>query len=215
MIIDTHMHCLEGSDDSHVSILEIVNKAKEKGLDGICITDHDSIRAKDIAYKVAKETGFNIFVGCEILTFEGDMVVFGLDEIPKEKMHAQDFLDLVQKKNGISISAHPFRENNRGIGNSIKDLKGLSGIEGFNGNTKAYNNLRACAIAMELNIPIFGASDCHHAHEVGKYATVFPDGIKNEKDLIEAIKSGNVYPVAYKNGSYEKLIDFENNFIQW
>jgi predicted metal-dependent phosphoesterase TrpH len=206
---------MEGSFDSHVSLREIVAKAKERGLDGMCITDHDSLNARDEARIVAKETNFLILVGCEILTYEGDIVVFGLDEVPKEKMYAQELLDLVKKHNGVGISAHPFRENNRGMGNNIKIVKGLSGIEGFNGNTKNYNNLRACALAMEINLPMFGASDCHWQDEVGKYATVFPDGIKNEKDLIEAIKSGNVYPVVYKNGQYEKLIDVEKRCVNW
>lgn len=213
MIIDTHMHCVEGSFDSHVSLKEMVAKAKERGLDGICITDHDSISAKEQAHALAKESDFLILVGCEILTYEGDMVVFGLDELPKEKMHAQELLDLIEKHNGVGISAHPFRENNRGMGNNIKTLRGLAGIEGFNGNTKYYNNLRAYDLAAELNLPVFGASDCHWKDEVGKYATIFPDGIKNEKDLIEAIKSGNVCPAVYRNGGYEKIINTEKRCV--
>lgn len=215
MIIDTHMHCIEGSFDSHVSLRDIVAKAKDRGLDGICITDHDSLNAKEEARIVGEETNFLILIGCEILTYEGDVVVFGLDEVPEQKMHVQELLDLVNKHNGAAISAHPFRENNRGMGNHIKIVKGLSGIEGFNGNTKDYNNLRAYDIAREVKLPVFGASDCHWQKEVGKYATVFPDGIENEKDLIKAIKSGNVYPVVYRNGQYEKVIELEKRCVNW
>ncbi|MGL4343844.1 MAG: PHP-associated domain-containing protein [Cellulosilyticaceae bacterium] len=205
MFIDTHMHCLEGSPDSFIKVAEIVARAKEMGLDAICITDHDSNSVKEYALEYSKAHNFKIFVGVEILTYEGDIVVFGLDEVPKEKMHAQDLIDLVGAKGGVTIAAHPFRENNRGCGKVLKELKGLTAVEVFNGSTKAYNNLYAFATAVELGLGAVAASDCHEVETVGRYCTGFVDEIETEADLIAAIKQKRVYPAVYREGQYIKI----------
>lgn len=202
MIIDTHLHESKYSLDSHVSLGEIVSRAREMGLDGICITDHESNEMKDEAKKFSQETGFLIIVGAEILTYEGDMTVFGLEELPREKMHAAALVELVQKNGGVAVSAHPFRRNNRGMGEYIRELKNLWAVEAFNGNTEFHHNMEAYFLALELGLPCMGGSDAHHRHEVGRYATVFPEGIRDERDLIQAIAAKEVYPVAFRQGRF-------------
>ena len=44
MFVDTHMHECTYSTDSFLSLKEIVEIAKQKGLDGVCITDHGAER---------------------------------------------------------------------------------------------------------------------------------------------------------------------------
>ncbi|WP_048602658.1 PHP-associated domain-containing protein [Rubeoparvulum massiliense] len=202
MLIDTHMHEKTYSGDSHQALEEIVKTARERGLDAVCITDHESNRLWDEAHRYAKENGFPIFVGTEILTKEGDLVVFGLTDLPEEMLHAQDLIRLVDQAGGVCISAHPYRTNNRGLGNHLRDVEGLAGVEAFNGNTPPHHNLMAYAVATELGLPMFGASDAHWAHQVGKYATIFPDGIRDEQDLIAAIRSKEVRPAVYYEGEY-------------
>lgn len=208
MIIDTHIHESKYSLDSEISLKDIVKRAKEIGLDAVCITDHESNEIMDEAHEYSKSTGFLILVGAEILTYEGDILVFGLKKLPKKMLHARELLELVHKDKGVAISAHPYRNNNRGMGNYIREAKalGLNGVEAFNGSTEPHENLLAYSIATELNIPSIGSSDAHVIENIGKYATVFPNGIRDERDLIDAIKSGNVCPAMFKNGQY-KYID--------
>ena len=47
MFIDLHMHEKNYSLDSHLSLEEMVAIAKKRGLDAICITDHDSMGLKE------------------------------------------------------------------------------------------------------------------------------------------------------------------------
>ena len=42
MFIDTHMHEMTYSKDSFLKLDQMAAIAREKGLGGICITDHDS-----------------------------------------------------------------------------------------------------------------------------------------------------------------------------
>lgn len=206
MFIDTHIHESKYSLDSHVSLREIVDQARSMGLDGVCITDHDDNQIKDEARKMSQELGYLIIPGIEILTLEGDIVVFGVDDLPNEQLHAIELLDYIHSNGGVGISAHPFRNNNRGLGEHIRLVEKLSGVEGFNGSTDLESNLKACRLAQELGIPLFGASDAHLQNRVGKFATYFEETISSEEDFIQAIKAGAVRPAIYENGHF-KLIE--------
>ena len=58
MFIDTHMHEMTYSKDSFLRLDEMVSIARQKGLGGICITDHDSMGLKDYAAEYTERTGF-------------------------------------------------------------------------------------------------------------------------------------------------------------
>ncbi|TCO76861.1 PHP domain-containing protein [Marinisporobacter balticus] len=197
MIIDLHFHTRQYSSCSHIDMEEGIKYAKDIGLDGICITDHDSNEAHRFAKEFEKKYGIIVIVGMEILTYEGDILCFGMNKVPENKMHAQQLIDLVNLKGGVTISAHPFRNNGRGLGDHISNLKNLSAIESFNGNTSYENNLKADTLANKRNIPCVGASDAHQLNNIGMYATKFFECIQNEKDLIDAMKSRRMMPVYY------------------
>ena len=208
MLIDIHMHESRYSSDSFVSLEEIVAKAKYIGLDGICITDHESNQIKAEAAELSAKEAFPIIVGAEVLTQEGDILVFGLNDLPKERVPAQNLIDLVNEAGGIAVAAHPFRNNGRGIGEEIRNLTGLAGIEVFNGSTKPENNFQAYNLALELEIPCVGGSDTHIIERVGKFVTSFPDWVRDAEDLIKAVKDGKVMPVNYnhKDSSNRSII---------
>ena len=208
MLIDTHLHESKYSLDSRVSLEEIVERAREIGLDGVCITDHESSEIKNEARELSESTGFLIIVGAEILTFEGDMTIFGLPKLPDKMLHARDLVELVQAHSGAAISAHPYRKNHRGMGDHMRALKGLSGIEAFNGSTKLYQNLYAYELSQGLMLPALGGSDAHVVSQVGKYATYFPGLIRDERDFIEAVRSKQAFPAIYEEGAYSIIDDY-------
>lgn len=202
MLIDTHLHESKYSGDSFITLEEIVDKAKELGLDGVCITDHESNEIMEEAKALMDKTGFLVITGAEILTYEGDMTVFGLRELPTKKLHAKQLIDIVNKAGGVAICSHPYRQNNRGMGDYIRDLDIVWGIEAYNGSTPPHLNNTAYELSLELGVPALGASDAHQIHKVGTFATWIPDWVKNETDFIKAIKEGMVFPAIYSNGEY-------------
>lgn len=212
MIIDLHFHTSQYSSCSSIDIEEGIEYAKKMGLDGVCITDHDNNEARKLAKELEKKYKILVIVGTEILTYEGDIICFGIDEVPEEKIHAQELINLVNLKGGVTISAHPFRNNNRGLGEHIKNVNGLIAIEILNGNTSYENNLKAYLLSNKLNITYVGASDAHKLENIGIYATKFFDPIKNEKDLIKAIENRRMVPVVY-DFETEKFNEFNLNFI--
>ena len=65
MLVDMHLHEKTFSTDSFLSLDEIVSIAKAKGLDAVCITDHDSMGLRETAEEYTRRTGFPIFTGIE------------------------------------------------------------------------------------------------------------------------------------------------------
>lgn len=206
MFIDLHMHEMTYSKDSFLALEEIVKIAKEKGLDGICITDHDSMGLKAYAEQYTKQTGYPIFVGIEYYSLEGDIVAFGIDEYPRQRISAQEFIDEVNRKGGICFSAHPFRHNNRGLKELLADVSGLHGVEVLNGSTLPKDNLKASQYAVRFGLTTVGASDCHVPEKVGVYATYFPEKVRTLEEFVEVFKKGQLKPAVWEPGGY-RIID--------
>ena len=53
MLVDMHLHERTCSKDSFLSLNEIVSIAKARGLDAVCITDHDSMGLRERAEAMA------------------------------------------------------------------------------------------------------------------------------------------------------------------
>ncbi|MEA1974975.1 MAG: PHP domain-containing protein [Bacillota bacterium] len=52
MLVDIHIHELNGSLDSQLNIFKAIEKAENRNLDAICITDHDSLYLRDKIMKI-------------------------------------------------------------------------------------------------------------------------------------------------------------------
>lgn len=207
MYIDMHMHERTFSKDSFLSLEEIVTIARKKGLDGICITDHDSMGLKEYAENYSQKTGFPIFVGVEYFSLQGDIVTFGIDSFPNTRIGAQEYIDMVNQQGGICFSAHPFRNNNRGLEENLKTVKGLTGVEVFNGSTSTEANQKAYEYAKMLGLQAIGASDCHVPEKVGCFATYLPVHVTTVKELVTVFKTLQSKPAVF-NGTGYQIIDY-------
>lgn len=202
MFIDLHMHEKRYSLDSTLALEEIVEIAKKRGLDAICITDHDSMGLREYAEEYSKKTGFPIFVGIEYFSLQGDILAFGIDHYPEDRISAQEFIDYVHEHGGVVVSAHPFRHNRRGLEGYLDILKGVDAIEILNGSTLPDAAMVAVQYARKYGFAITGGSDCHYPDKVGICATYFPNEIKTMDDLISAIRNRECQPAFHQDYSY-------------
>lgn len=202
MFIDLHMHEKRHSLDSHLALEEIVEIAKKRGLDAICITDHDSMGLREYAKEYSEKTGFPIFVGIEFFSLQGDILAFGIDEYPEERIDAQDFINYVHEQGGVVVSAHPFRHNRRGLEVNLDILEGVDAIEILNGSTLPDATMMAVRYAKQYGFAITGGSDCHYPDKVGICATYFPNEIKTMDDLVSAIRNRECQPAFHQDYSY-------------
>jgi len=195
MIFDLHIHQEANSNDSKLNIEEVIKDAKAVGLDGVCITDHDDLGLRPYAEELSRKYDLTIIVGVEIFTLDGDLLCYGIDEMPKERMSAKDTIDFVHKRGGICIAAHPYRHNNRGLKDLITTLN-LDAVEAFNGRTDAYSNQKALEFSLLQGLPVTGGSDAHSVGEIGNFATQFDQPIACEADFIAAVKSKHFRPIS-------------------
>jgi len=195
MIIDMHIHEMNGSSDSRLTIEEAINEGELKNIDGLCFTDHDSLYLKDRIQKYQEKTNLLLIVGVEINTLDGDLLCYGISELPKKRMTAKKTIDFVHKRGGVCIAAHPYRNNNRGLKDKIVTLKDLDAVEVLNGRTLPINNVKSFEKVVNKTIKMCGGSDAHEKGEIGKMGTYFDVEIKNEFDLINAIKNETFYPI--------------------
>ncbi len=202
MFIDLHMHEKNFSKDSFLSLEEIVTLAKKRGLDAVCITDHDSMGLKDAAAEYSAKTGFPVFTGIEYYSLQGDILAFGIDSYPRERVDAQTFIDDVHSQGGVVISAHPFRHNRRGLEQNLDILRDVDAIEILNGSTLPDATMMAVRYAKKYGFAITGGSDCHYPDKVGICATWFPDGIKTTRDLVRAVRNRECRPAFHQDFSY-------------
>ena len=111
MIIDLHTHTLPWSEDSNLKIPELIHQAKQAGLDGICLTEHVYFWNKDDLVKLSQEHDFLLLPGAEIDTYEGHILVFGVNKYSPD-MHRSKYLrHVVDEAGGVMILAHPYRRN--------------------------------------------------------------------------------------------------------
>lgn len=203
MLVDMHLHESTCSSDSKMTLEEIVATARERGLDAVCITDHDSMGLREYAAEYSDRTGFPIFVGIEFFSLQGDITAWGIEDYPGCRVDAQDFINHVNEAGGFCVSCHPFRNNNRGLEENLRAVKGLHGVEVLNGSTALEANRRAFTYCRELGLKTIGASDAHTMGQIGKYATWLPEKVDCLKDFVEQLKTRQVRPAVWNGSSYD------------
>lgn len=203
MLVDMHLHALPHSADSHITLEQIVSRARERGLDAVCLTDHDSMGGREAAAAYSRETGFPIFVGVEFFSLQGDITAWGIERIPDRRVSAQDFIDQVNAARGFCCACHPFRNNNRGLEENLGLVKGLHGIEVLNGSTSREANRIALDWCQRLGLQPIGASDAHVAEQVGKYATWLPKRVETVEEFVALLRTRPVRPAVWTGSGYE------------
>lgn len=74
------------------------------------------------------------------------------------------------------------------MGDTVKDLSGISALEGYNGYNMAAYNAKAIEVAKTLNISYTG-SDAHRSNEVGNCYTEF-DGNVTYDNFLDRLREG-------------------------
>ena len=215
LIIDLHTHTHPASDDSSMTLDELVQRAREAGLDGVCVTDHDRFMDADEARRVSEAYGLLVLPGCEVTTDEGHVLVFGLTGYVFG-MHRPSFLEsLVRQAEGAIVAAHPYRrsylaEAPRGSERYRRMLRSAGhnplygiadAVEILNGRGSQGENAFACDLSVELGLNGVGSSDAHMTGDVGTFATEFQRSIRDLDDLITELRAGRAAPVVLDRGT--------------
>jgi len=208
LLIDMHCHTGWGSGDSHTDPNVLIEQAKAYGLDGICITEHNQAWEQRRVEQLADKHRFLIIGGIEVDTSDyGHMLVYGVRE-PRRFQRFPTVAELrriVDDAGGAMVLAHPFRKREKPPSTDFSQGRALQlfeeavdlwvfglvdGVEVHNGLAGGLEKTFAGAVASEKKLPTTGGSDTHRHMEVGATFTVFPDSVRSERDLVDAIRSG-------------------------
>lgn len=191
MRLDLHIHS-QFSPDSHSSIEAILKRAQEVGLDGIAITDHNSVQSFFVASKLVEALGLNLIIvpGAEISTSEGHLIALGTRNLVPFGLSAVETIERVHDDGGIVVASHPFAFLRQGIRNL--QVKQLDAVEAFNSKYLfGFSNYLATRSARKLNLGVTGGSDSHKVETVGfGYTEMNTANGADVEYILRAIKDG-------------------------
>jgi predicted metal-dependent phosphoesterase TrpH len=145
---------------------KILAVARQRGLDGIVVCDHNTVKGGLEVKKLNRDSNFTVIVGAEIATDAGDVTGIFLSEEIKSRKFAE-VAEEIRKQGGKVILNHPYKGHDL----SKVDFSLVDFIEGFNGRTGEADNRKAVELARRYAIPIVAGSDAHLYAEIGNCTT--------------------------------------------
>ena len=213
--MDSHIHS-EYSPDSSSKIDDILKTAKDRNIDIIAISDHNTVDGTSEVLAKTRNTDILAIPSIEISSSEGHILGFGCEEIIPRDLTPADTIDRIHDLGGLAIIPHPYCFYRHGLlhNTDYKDLK-IDAIETKNARfIVGYCNRKAKKLSQKENIPALGASDAHYWKFVGDCYSL----IEAEKDIdsiFKSIKKGKTN--AYGKGTSNILLSkylFERNILK-
>ncbi|MEZ5334856.1 MAG: PHP domain-containing protein [Methanolobus sp.] len=225
---DLHTHTNNSAKCGFMKPETLVRKAVSRGLDGIAITDHDTIKGALQARKFETES-FRIIVGCELMTRKGEIIGLFLNEEIKSRDPFEAIKE-IHDQGGIVVVPHPFDEFRSSRFKNIESIVHLvDGIEVFNSRClKDESNDAAREYAVkkqkEHGLAMLAGSDAHFPNEVGHaYNEIIVEDDAYSEDpmqfLKESILDGNVNVRGRKssllNHAGTKLLKWKRRYVNY
>ena len=208
MYLDLHSHSVS-SDDSRATVeqyLKWIQVLRKRGytVDGIVLTEHRKFDWEQDYSQLAAHYGVLVLKGSELDTRYGHFLVYGVNEglardidFTDVAMDARQLMQAARQHGALAIPAHPGRF---GIGLVDYMAQGevfedVNIVERLNGGSRQGENERAAELCSEYGYLGVGSSDAHLASHIGACLTDFQASIRNERELVDALLSGQFHPV--------------------
>jgi predicted metal-dependent phosphoesterase TrpH len=165
--LDLHVHT-HYSFDSLIKPQKVLQAARRRGLCGIAVTDHGTIRGGLEVQAANRDPDFLVIVGVEVHSEMGDILgLFLTAEI--ESRHSLSVVKEIHEQGGLAILPHPYK------GHDPYDFEDLNvdGIEVCSARCTKAENAAALVLARHRQLPAICGSDAHFAREIGRATTWF------------------------------------------
>ena len=210
MLIDLHSHTSPRSNCSRTTLEELVDTARARGLDALCVTEHDVRWPDDELADASRLLGFPLIPGVELTTDVGHVLVFGpLQKALWMGYRLEELVAECEQSDTALVLPHPLRRyaGERAIKGgrvppsaeeivALPQWDAVHAIEAASTQTTALEHtLTAAALAVGPR-PSVGASDAHGPGLAGTYATEIDRVVHTAEELAAEIRGGHVRPVA-------------------
>jgi predicted metal-dependent phosphoesterase TrpH len=209
MLVDLHCHTSPRSSCSKATLAGLVEAARARGVDALCITEHDILWTEDDLAAASREVGFPLLNGVELSTDVGHVLCYGPLRRPLWQGYRFEELVAETESTGAAlVLAHPVRrtagERAARAGRtppSAEEVAGSAawvkahGVEAFSTQSiPAEHTLTAAALAVAPK-PAVAGSDAHDEHNAGAFATRFTVDVRTAADIAAEIRAGRVEPL--------------------
>ena len=186
--IDFHVHTCY-SRDSSITLKEVITYAKKRGLDGVAITYHNTIKG------VLKLKACEILIipGIEVSTLNGHLLGINLEVPIPKKRSIEETIHRIHKEGGLAIAPHPVALYKSPPSRNVNSYDAVEVMNASSFPFTISTNLSK-RFANNLGLPQIGGSDSHYPPEIGSVYTVV-DAENNIEDVVSAIKQGATCPV--------------------
>ncbi|MFZ5570748.1 MAG: PHP-associated domain-containing protein [Thermodesulfobacteriota bacterium] len=208
LVIDLHAHTSPASPCSSITVENLIAEARQAGLDGIVLTDHNHCRKPRELEELRQKHGFLVLGGNEIITDQGDVLTYGLDHTVSGVIRLPELRAKVRAVGGFMAVAHPFRGflifSGQQLGMTIEKaaernlFQWVDAIEILNGKVTEQENDFSRQVAERIGLPGIAGSDAHESGTIGTYATEFFTSIQNEADLVAALHAGEYRTIRFR-----------------
>jgi predicted metal-dependent phosphoesterase TrpH len=207
MLIDLHVY----TDASEGPDLErVLKQAEELGIDAICVADKRA--SEKVATLVANDeldTDIDVFVGVEIETLAGDVLVIpeSIDPfLTQEEWRELDVYgvpsfaelqEVVNRTGGVILGVHPYdRERTSAPRDRIFVVDDYAGLEIWTADAGSDSNRAAYEAVANASVPAFAGSATKRK-KLPKYpwVTLLGGTPSSQKELVDVLRAGNFWPV--------------------
>lgn len=209
--LDLHIHS-EYSGDGIGSPTEIIKNLQKRGLQGMAITDHNTLEGSLKALKVAPKD-FIVISGLEISTLDGHMIALDVKESIDRELSIEETVEKIIDLGGTPIVPHLFRNMSGIKKDKLKRIHTkIPAIEVFNSCSVPHSNLKTAKVAKEFNLGGTGGSDSHDPTYVGYSYTVVNSTDYNKDSIISEINrkktwgEGITLPLDYRRDRMIKSV---------
>ena len=180
---DFHCHT-RFSRDSILTEQNFIQKAIERGLTHVAITNHNNVEgAIAVRDKVAElnlQDKLAVLLGEEVSTADGEVVGIFLSETIPRGLSAKETADEIHRQGGLVSIPHPFdpfrgSHIKEGPLRNLAEVGKVDMVEVFNCRVSLQrHNVEAAEFAHRYGIPGIAASDSHSSFEVAMAFNALP-----------------------------------------
>jgi predicted metal-dependent phosphoesterase TrpH len=192
MKFDHHLHTARHSPDSSIDPYELVERARQVGLDGVVITEHDyQWEHAELAELAARATPLRVFSGAEISAREGHFLVYGLATLDDVEpgIALAELLRVVRVREAAIVAAHPFRWDQPFETIVAEHGAAFDALELVSKNVTPETRTRTEALLRRHAMGATGSSDAHEIESIGCYFTEFDRAIATIGDFAAALRA--------------------------
>jgi glycosyltransferase involved in cell wall biosynthesis len=193
LFADFHVHS-HHSKDCVMPVADILERAREVGLDVIAVTDHDSAEGGLEARELADRYGIRVIVGEEVKTSEGELVGLFLEHTIPGGMSFSQTIAAIRDQGGIVYVPHPFDRLHTIPAPAVlrANVGQIDVVEVFNSRLAfpGFNEL-AGRFAQRYRLPAAAGSDAHVLPGIGT-ALCGMDDFSGPGDFVEALAESRI-----------------------